>query len=214
VVAEIGVVEQLHQAILAGEFAPGQRLVEADLCERFSATRFVVRAALQSMAGIGLVEIRPNRGAIVRKISLAEAVEITEVRRELECLCAARAAERANAADKRALRGLIRDMRAAARDDDWASYSNLNAALHGRIRELSGHQTATDILVHLRAQLVRQQFMLAATVGRYAVSLSQHAAVVDGIIAGNPREAGEAMRLHIDSVIEALQSLSQPHVLT
>jgi len=74
----------VRTAILQGEFAPGQRLIEADLCERFGTSRFVVRAALQELSAQGLVAFQRNRGARVREISLAEAIEITEVRKLLE----------------------------------------------------------------------------------------------------------------------------------
>src|SRR4029453_16224312 len=84
----------LREAILAGEYLPGERLGEAQLSERFEASRFNVRIALQDLAGEGLVEIQRNRGAQVRKVSLDEAIEITEVRMVLEGLVAARAAER------------------------------------------------------------------------------------------------------------------------
>ncbi len=60
----------LRAALLRGEFVPGQRLVEADLCERFGASRFIVRAVLQDLAAQGLVEFQRNRGARVREISL------------------------------------------------------------------------------------------------------------------------------------------------
>jgi len=85
------VAEAVRAAILRGEFAPGQRLIEADLCERFGASRFAVRAALADLSAQGLVEFQRNRGARVREISLAEAIEITEVRKLLEGLEAARA---------------------------------------------------------------------------------------------------------------------------
>src|SRR4051812_3984945 len=84
----------LRDAILRGEFLPGERLVEAQLMTRFAASRFNVRAALQDLAADGLVEMQRNRGAQVRKVSLDEAVEITEVRMVVEGLIAARAAER------------------------------------------------------------------------------------------------------------------------
>ena len=78
------VTEALRAAILNGEYAPKQRLVEIDLCERFSTSRFILRAALQELSAQGLVEFQRNRGARVRDVSLQEAIEITEVRILLE----------------------------------------------------------------------------------------------------------------------------------
>jgi len=86
------VVEALRDAIVDGEFAPNQRLVEADLSERFGASRGSIRTALLELGAEGLVERVQNRGARVRAVSLAEAIEITEVRMVLEGLCAAKAA--------------------------------------------------------------------------------------------------------------------------
>ena len=96
---EGGVLDELRAAILAGEFVAGQRLVEVDLCERFGCGRFAVRAAIPVLASEGLVDVQRHRGARVRIIPLAEAIEITEVRRLLEGLIAARAAERATRAE-------------------------------------------------------------------------------------------------------------------
>ena len=76
-----------------GEFAPHQRLIEADLSERYDASRAAVRTALLNLTSEGLVERVPNRGARVRAISVDEAVEIVEVRIGLETLCARKAAE-------------------------------------------------------------------------------------------------------------------------
>ena len=73
---------------------PNQRLVEADLSDQFEASRASVRAALAELTNEGLVERVQNRGARVRAVSLAEAVEITEVRMVVEGLCATKAAER------------------------------------------------------------------------------------------------------------------------
>ena len=87
-------VADIRDAIVHGDFAPNQRLVEADLSEQFGASRATVRSALVELANEGLVERVQNRGARVRAVSLAEAIEISEVRMVVEGLCAAKAAER------------------------------------------------------------------------------------------------------------------------
>src|ERR1700678_581832 len=93
------VTQALRLAILRGDYAPRQRLVEIDLCERFATSRFILRSALQELAAQGLVEFQRNRGARVREVSLDEAIEITEVRILLEGHLAARAAERVTKSD-------------------------------------------------------------------------------------------------------------------
>jgi len=202
------VAQALRAAILSGEFAPRQRLVEIDLCERFGTSRFILRSALAELAGQGLVEFQRNRGARVREVSLAEAVEITEVRILLEGLLAARAAERVTKSEATMLRALVRDMRAAVRRSELLTYSDLNGRLHGAIRDIAAHETAARVLQQLRDQTVRHQFSLSLVPGRPAVSLPQHEAIVAAITARDPEAAAAAMREHLQSVIDAFRALS------
>ena len=205
---EKGVLDELRSAILAGEYVAGQRLVEVDLCERFGCSRFAVRAAIPVLASEGLVDVQRHRGARVRVIPIEEAIEITEVRRLLEGLIAARAAQRATPAEAAELRQIIAEMRDAVASAELMRYSDANARLHALIRSIGAHQTATGILERLRAQLIRHQFTLALVPGRPAVSLAQHERIVHAITTGDPQEAEAAMLDHITSVIEALTSLS------
>jgi DNA-binding GntR family transcriptional regulator len=202
------VTEALRAASLVGEYAPKQRLVEIDLCERFGTSRFILRAAMQELAAQGLVEFQRNRGARVRDISLAEAIEITEVRILLEGLLAARAAERATNADSAMLRKVVKGMRLAVARSELLPYSNLNAQLHAAIRDIAAHETASRLLRQLRDQTVRHQFSLSLVPGRPAVSLPQHEAIVAAISARNPQEAEQAMHAHLQSVIDAFRALA------
>lgn len=202
------VTEALRAAILAGEYAPRQRLVEIDLCERFGTSRFILRSALQQLAAQGLVEFQRNRGARVREVSFAEAIEITEVRILLEGLLAARAAERVTKPDITMLRKLMKDMRAAVEKSELVTYSELNAQLHAAIRDIAAHETAARLLRQLRDQTVRHQFSLSLVPGRSTVSLPQHEAIVAAISAREPEQAERAMRTHLQSVIEAFRALS------
>jgi len=202
------VTEALRAAILNGEYAPKQRLVEIDLCERFSTSRFILRAALQELSAQGLVEFQRNRGARVRDVSLEEAIEITEVRILLEGHLAARAAERASRTDVAMLRGLVKDMRTAVGKSELLAYSDLNARLHAAIRDIAAHETAARLLRQLRDQTVRHQFSLSLVPGRPRVSLPQHEAIVAAITARKPEEAQQAMHEHLQSVIQAFRALS------
>ncbi|MST31635.1 FCD domain-containing protein [Acidimicrobiaceae bacterium USS-CC1] len=197
----------MRQAILDGEFAPRERLVEAELCERFAASRFSARVALQQLAFEGLVELQRNRGASVRAVSVAEAIEITLVRAALEAFCAGRAAELATEEDVAALQATAAAMRQAVGDNQVMSYSELNARLHGQIRTIAANPTCTRLLEQMRAQLVRHQFVLALQPGRPAVSLHQHIAVVDAIAARDKDAAERAMRAHLESVLDVLQAM-------
>jgi DNA-binding GntR family transcriptional regulator len=199
--------DTLREAILRGEYLPGERLVEAQLSERLQASRFNVRAALQELSAEGLVEVQRNRGAQVRKVSLREAVEITEVRMMVEGLVAARAAELATDRQATALEKIGARMREAVDAAEYRTYSDLNQKLHAQIRDIAGHQTADRIIETLRGQLVRHQFMLSMLPGRPQESLPQHERIISAIRERDPKAAEAAMREHIASVIDALRSM-------
>jgi DNA-binding GntR family transcriptional regulator len=202
--AATSVVDAIRAAIADGEFVPNQRLVEADLSERFGASRASVRTALVELTSEGLVERVQNRGARVRAVSLAEAIEITEVRMVLEGLCAAKAAERLTDDDRDQLRGIGTAMEAAVAAGDLLSYSELNKQLHALVRTLAGQNTASSILNRLRGQNVRHQFQLAMHPGRPSVSLPQHLQIIEALCAGDAEAAEAAMRRHLRSVIDTL----------
>ena len=127
--------DALRHAILSGDFAPGQRLVEEELAGDFRATRASVRAALMDLAAEDLVERIPNRGARVRVVSLEEAVAITECRMVLEGLCAAKAAERVTPAQAAQLRQVGDALKQAVADGETIKYSALNHEVHRLVRE-------------------------------------------------------------------------------
>jgi DNA-binding GntR family transcriptional regulator len=197
--------DALRQAILSGDFAPGQRLVEEELADNFQATRASVRAALMDLAAEDLVERIPNRGARVRVVSLDEAVAITECRMVLEGLCAAKAAERVTPAQAAQLRQVGEALKQAVADGETIKYSALNHEVHRLVREISGQEVAAGLLERLHAQLVRHQFRLSLRPGRPQVSLPEHLAIIEAISEGRQDEARDAAQNHLRSVIRALR---------
>ncbi|MGR3931863.1 GntR family transcriptional regulator [Streptomyces sp. BRA346] len=197
---------RLRQAILGGEMAPAQRLVENELAEQFGVTRAGIRAALIALASEGLVERIRNRGSRVRVVSVEEAVAITECRMVLEGLCAAEAAVAASEEELTELADLGTAMSKAVADGEPMTYSRLNHELHGRIGEISGQQVAVELLERLNAQLVRHRFQLALRPGRPQQSLSEHLAMIEAIRARDPQAAEAAVRTHLAGVIDALRA--------
>lgn len=200
----------LRQAILSGDVAPGQRLVEEELAAQLHVTRASLRAALIELTAEGLVERVPNKGARVRVVSTEEAVAITECRMALEALCAVKAAERVSAEQVTALRELAERLRRCVADGDPLKYSEANQELHRVVRVISGQSVAVELLERLHAQLVRHQFQLALRPGRPDQSLGEHLAIIDAIISRDPDAADAATRQHLASVITALRATGNP----
>ena len=201
--------ERLRQAILGGDMAPGQRLVEEELAGLLAVTRASLRAALFDLTAEGLVERIPNRGARVRAVTLDEAIAITECRMALEGLCAAKAAELVTEPQAARLRQLGEEMERSVADGEPLKYSALNHELHRLIREISAQTVAADMLERLNGQLVRHQFQLSLRPGRPQASLPEHLAMISAITGRQPAEAEEATRRHLRSVITALRETEE-----
>ncbi len=198
---------RIRDAILRGDLAPGQRLVEAELTSQFGASRGSVRQVLVQLEGEGLVERERNRGARVRAVTLEQAIEITEARAALEGLCAAKAAVRMSDAERDALRDLGETMRAAVADGDVVGYSALAQDIHARVREYSQQTIVSDMLERLRYQCVRFHFSVALMPGRPKEGLEEHLRVIEAVVSGDPGEAEREMRDHLLVVTDALREL-------
>jgi DNA-binding GntR family transcriptional regulator len=204
----VSLLDTLRMAIYHGELTPGQRLVEAELAARYETSRGAVREALALLCNEGLVTRERNRGATVRPVSLEEAIEITEVRAVLEGLCAAKAATRITARERRELKAIGKQMTNAVARNDIVEYSRTGQLVHTRVREIAQQATVAGILDRLRYQSVRFQFHVALLPGRPAEGLAEHLAIIEAVCSGDAGSAERAMREHLYSVMTALRRLS------
>jgi DNA-binding GntR family transcriptional regulator len=172
---------RLRGAILRGELVPNQRLVEADMSSAFKLPRAAVRTALVRLEHEGLIEREPHRGARVRMVSEAEAVEILQARAALE------------------------RQHAALGEQNLMGASDVNAQLHAKIVQLSGHATAQRLISSLNSQMVRFQFRTILIPGRPSQSLQEHRAIVEAVAAGDATKAQRAMHRHLTNVAQALE---------
>jgi len=97
------VLDELRQSIIAGRLAPGSRLIERELIAMMGVSRTVIREALRQMESEGLVANIPNKGPVVRELTLAEAKDLYSIRAVLEGLAARLFSENASAAQKKLL---------------------------------------------------------------------------------------------------------------
>ena len=98
-------------------------------------------------------------------------------------------------------------MTAAVDHMDMLGYSELNAQLHGSVRRIARHATATRLIEQLHGQMVRHQFRLSLVPGRPSVSLPEHLAIIDAVAARDPERAERAMHAHLDSVLKMLTAV-------
>jgi DNA-binding GntR family transcriptional regulator len=204
---EIGldVYRRLREGIMAGRFQPNERLVEANVSKMLGAGRTAVRAALVRLDQEGLVTREHNRGARVRLVSDQEALQIEEVRAALERLLARQAAANATAIDIRELRHVLADMRKRFTNGDAIGYSELNPTFHQLIWAAARNPTAGRLVGTLKSQSLRFQYQTMLRPGRTERSLREHELIFGAIEAHNPEAADEAMRAHLEEVLETLR---------
>jgi DNA-binding GntR family transcriptional regulator len=196
--------DTLRREILDGRLSPNERLVEADLVARHGFSRAAVRMALVRLEQDRMVVREPNRGARVRRVSEAEAVEILETRAALEGVAAGHAAQRAADEEVTELQRIAGEMEALHGRGDLLGMSDANARLHRLILQASRHDTVQRVAAGLQSQMVRFQFRTILAGGRAVQSLAEHRVIVDAIAARDAEAAERAMRTHLSNVARAL----------
>jgi DNA-binding GntR family transcriptional regulator len=196
---------RLREAIMKEELLPNERLIEMDLVQSLGAGRAAIRTALACLEQEGLVQRERYRGARVRLISEAEAVEILEVRAALESLAARYAALNATPEEGDALLTLLARQRHCIEEGDLLRASEVNAQLHQTLLHIAHHATTTRLLDMLKPQNVRFQYRTILVPGRPERSYQEHRAIVEAVADHDPDRAEAAMRLHLSHVADALR---------
>jgi DNA-binding GntR family transcriptional regulator len=189
--------DRMRNHIIEGRFAPGQRLVEADLTEQFKISRGPLREAVRRLAAEGLVDITHNRGARVKKLDHGEVISLYEVREVMEGLAARLAAERASAAERKEIKASFQDMAKALSANNIRGYIAMNSQFHALILNASGNAVLTAAITRLQTPVLRLQFESMMTEKVVRESFEEHREIVDAIVGKNPDKAELLMRHHI-----------------
>jgi phosphonate utilization transcriptional regulator len=187
---------EIEQLILRGDLAIGQRINESELATRFGTSRSPIREALRGLEESRLVRSEKNRGVFVREISVAEADEIYDVREALDQLIGQRVAERATPAQLRDLEQLVADMDEAARMPDIKSYHALNLKFHDMLVDFAGNARLTESYRLLTKGLLLFRLRGLKDGGGFAVSNTEHRAVVAAVAARDGERAARLLRQH------------------
>ena len=187
---------EIEQLILRGELISGQHVNESVLAARFGTSRGPIREALRALEEAGLVRSEKNRGVFVREISVAEADEIYDVREALDQLIGERVADRATAEQVRGLKAVITEMDEATGLEDVKRYHALNLKFHDMLVDFAGNARLTASYRLLTKELLLFRLRGLQDGGGFAVSNTEHKAVVKAIAARNGARAGQLLRLH------------------
>jgi len=145
----------LRRAIIEGRLAPQQRLTERELTEMTGVSRTVVREAMRQLESERLIAVVPNKGAVVRELTVAEGTELYAIRGVLEGLAARLFVEHADDARLAALMESAESAIAAYRDDDQRRVLDNKNRFYDQLAEGAGSETLSAMLNGLRARIWR-----------------------------------------------------------
>lgn len=194
----VAVYSRIYDAIITGEYASGEQLVETTLAKKYGISRTPIREALRLLEQDGLVE-RGTRGMQVSRRSPEEILEIYEVRVVLETAAARAAAERHSVLDLMRLEQVHETMRAAD-ETDGETLAITNRRFHERVWSMSHNKTLVDLLTRLHAHLLRYSETTLTYPGRWQAVLDEHEALIGAI---RDRDGERAAKIASDHMTEA-----------
>lgn len=193
------IADKLKEQILEGRLAPGQRLISKDLADELGVSRGPLREAFRRLAADRLVELIPNRGAVVRRLAPDEIVHLFQIREALEGQAARLAAEHIHQGNNRALfQDIVAEGERLAGKREMQPFIEHNRRFHQAVVSVSHNPELAELID--RYQLAVFMPLLRSVVGVDKLiqdSLEQHAEIARAILAGNPEHAYQAMKRHL-----------------
>ena len=198
------VIDQLRDRIVQGGLAPGTRLNERVLCEQLGISRTPLREAIKMLATEGLVELLPNRGAIVTPLKAANIADTLAVMGSLESLAGELACANADEAEIAEIRALHFEMLAHHARGDLAGYFKYNQLIHLRIIEASGNPVLTNTYRQLNANVRRARYMANLSRERWDAAVREHEEILSALAA---RDAARLKRLLAEHLVHKVASV-------
>lgn len=196
-----GIVDQkiydsILKAVVSQRLPPGTKLTETSLCEVFSVSRTIVRKAIQRLAHDHILELRPNRGAIIAQPTPSETREIFAALRAIEAALVPMSVKNATPAQILKLRQIVKDEHASFHAGDYAKWIRLGGEFHILIAESANNAVLTRFLRELvsRCSLI---IALYQAPGKTSCPNDEHEQLIDAIAAGDATGAVMMMEQHL-----------------
>lgn len=209
--AGVAVYGALRSAIVSTELEPGRQISENELAELLGVSRTPVREAVARLRDDQLVEVVPQLGTFVSRISVEGVDDAQFLREALECSAVRLAAERADAADVSELNAVIARQEQALEADDASGFFVLDDELHATLCELSGRPIAWTIVTRANGHLNRVRRLSLAHPSYIAEMIDEHKAVVGAVGRNEPDAAEAALRHHLRMVLSDLPNIRRDH---
>jgi DNA-binding GntR family transcriptional regulator len=199
------VADRLRDLIVQGELAPGDRLNERMLTERFGISRTPLREAIKMLASEGLVQLLPNRGAVVTSITRANALDMFQVMGVLESLAGQLACERASDRDIAEIEALHEQMRLHHKRSELNEYFRLNQHIHQRIVDCAGNSELADIYRRLSVRLRRARYMANFSRERWDKAMEEHNQIFQALAERDSKRLKTLLGTHLENKFKVIE---------
>ena len=192
----------LESEILTGTLASGTALTEQSLSKRLGVSRTPIRAALHTLAEEGLINLVPNRGAVVVGVTREDLIDIYKIRMRLEGLASALAAERISREDLATLRESVELAEFYISRNDTEHLKELDTQFHAIIYRASGNRMLNKTLSELHRNIISYRKMSLSVPGRLERSVGEHREILKAIEAKDAERADRLTCAHVAAALE------------
>ena len=192
--------------ITEGRLAPGAQLNESRLCAEFGVSGTPLREAIRTLAGEGLIVLRPGRSTIVRAFTADEVREKLDVIAELEALAGLKACKNASADDIAAIKAVHPQMLAHYRAGMRLAYDKLNQQIHSMILAAAGNATLSEMHGLLQARMKRIRFVGHNAPENWRGAVAEHDQMIVALGHRDGKALAEVLRRHIRSTWDRVKA--------
>jgi DNA-binding GntR family transcriptional regulator len=193
------VVAELRQLIIEGALAPGERLPEKMLCDRFNISRTPLREAIRMLAAEGLVVLTPNRGATISTVTVADIDEMFPIMGSLEALAGELACQHITEDQLAEIRAFHFQMVLHYRRRELADYFRLNQAIHNKILAAANNPTLTAMHANLEVRICRSRYMANMSETRWANAVREHEEMLEALDARDGLRLADILKKHLEN---------------
>ena len=187
----------LRHAIITGEFAPGERLMEITLANRLGVSRTPVREAIRKLELEGLVTMIPRKGAQVAKITEKNLRDVIEIRCVLEEFAASLACERITDEEKDEMKALHRQFVQSAKTHDILDIVEKDEQFHDAIFKATKNDRLITIINNLREQFYRYRMEYVKDIEQHSILVKEHEELMTAIFHKDSETAKQIMHTHL-----------------
>ena len=199
------VFQTLRRAIITGEFAPGERLMEISLANQLGVSRTPVREAIRKLELEGLVTMVPRKGAQVAKITEGNLRDVIEIRSNLEQFAASLACERIDEEGKKLLRDCCDSLRNAIEENhDLIDIIEKDEQFHDAIVIVSKNKRLVSIINSLREQFYRYRMEYVKDINSRTELIIEHENLMNAIFNHDKELATSMMKTHLQNQQDAI----------